>query len=93
MASLKNTMINTVDKNDEEDKPKKFVPNIGRRQKRNGERRRSFKWPNSIMFNGNEIWASTKEPNFALYVLPKSEMNRKIIVTKEDCMRHLKKSN
>ena len=52
---------------------------------------RRFKWPNSILFEGREVFCSVKNPNFAEYILHGSFMNKKLILTKEQWLRHLDK--
>jgi len=50
----------------------------------------SFKWPDTILFEGREIWCSMKCPNFAEYMLPPAYMNRKIYISKNEMLQHTK---
>lgn len=49
-----------------------------------------FKWPNTIVWNDQEVKVSTKNPNFAVYMLGASQFNRILYLSKNDYLRWLK---
>ena len=50
-----------------------------------------FSWPNTIIWKEQEITVSMKNPNFAMYMLGASQMNRKIYLSKDEYLRWLNK--
>ena len=52
---------------------------------------RRFKWPNYVIYEGREIKCCNKFPNHAVYMLPPAFMNKKLILSKEQWLRHLDK--
>ena len=60
-------------------------------QKRHRENTPKFKWPDTIIWKGQEITVSIKNPTFAMYMLGASQMNRKIYLSKDDYLRWLEK--
>ena len=59
-------------------------------RKRHRENTPKFSWPNTIIWKEQEITASMKTPNFAMYMLGTAQMNRKIYLSKDDYLRWLK---
>lgn len=49
----------------------------------------TFKWPDTIIYNGREVWCSLKTPNFAEFMLPASHMNRKIYISRNEWEAHM----
>ncbi|MHA2082829.1 MAG: hypothetical protein ACXABD_03680 [Candidatus Thorarchaeota archaeon] len=60
-------------------------------QKRHRENTPKFSWPNTIIWKEQEITVSMKNPNFAMYMLGASQMNRKIYLSKDEYLRWLNK--
>ena len=60
-------------------------------QKRHRENTPKFKWPNTIIWKEQEVTVSMKTPNFAMYMLGASQMNRKLYLSKDDYLRWLEK--
>ena len=52
---------------------------------------RRFKWPNYVIYEGREINCCNKFPNYAVYMLPPAFMNKKLILTRDQWLRHLDK--
>ena len=86
---------NTVDVDDDEKKkPKPFVPTVkGKKVSyKKQKRKREYRWPDYVEYDGNNVWVCEKNPNFALYLLPSSQMNRKLVLSKEKLLGFLKHS-
>ncbi len=58
-------------------------------RKRQAENTQKFSWPNTIIWKEQEIRVTSKFPTFALYVLGASQMNRRIILSKDVYLRWL----
>ena len=58
--------------------------------KRQYENNPKFTWPNTITWNDQEVTVSTKNPNFAIYMLGASQLNRRLYLSKNDYLRWLK---
>ncbi len=43
-----------------------------------------YKWPDYIIWEGRQICRARAEKNFAEYILPASQMNKKIYVTQDN---------
>ena len=48
----------------------------------------TFMWPDSILYDGRQIWCSRKDANFAEFMLPAAYMNRKIYISRDEWLRH-----
>ena len=59
-------------------------------QKRHRENTPRFSWPNTIIWKGQEVTVNMKTPNFAMYMLGASQMNRKLYLSKDEYLRWLK---
>jgi len=70
-----------------EEEVKKYQEDIRRRQIANTPK---FSWPNTIIWKEQEVRVSAKYPNFAMYMLGTSQMNRKIYLSKDVYLRWLK---
>lgn len=51
----------------------------------------TFKWPDTILYDGREVQCARKTPNFAEFILSSGYMNRRIYLSRDQWLRHLKK--
>lgn len=50
----------------------------------------SFSWPDYIIYQGKQVFASEKCPTFARFMISSGQMNRTIIVSRDQYLRHLR---
>lgn len=48
----------------------------------------TFKWPDSILYDGREIFCCRKMPNYAEFMLTGAYMNKKIYITRQDLIKY-----
>jgi hypothetical protein len=70
-----------------EEEMKKHQEAISKRQIANTTK---FSWPNTIIWKEWEIKVLSKHPNFAIYMMGQSQLNRKIYLSKDVYLRWLK---
>ena len=54
---------------------------------------KSVKWPNYVIHEGNVIYASLKDPHYAVYLLPSGQMNRRLVLSRTTYLNHLRYGN
>ncbi len=59
-------------------------------QKKRDNNSPSFTWPEYILYEGRKVYASDKYPTFARYMLSPAYMNRSIILSRDQYLRHLR---
>ena len=57
------------------------------------DQNKSVKWPNYVIHEGNVIYASLKDPNHAVYLLPSGQMNRRLVLSRTTYLNHLRYGN
>jgi len=62
---------------------------LSREKEKKRDNSPSFTWPEYILYEGTKVYASGKFPTFARYMLSSSQMNRSIIVSRDQYLRHL----
>ena len=50
-----------------------------------------YGWPESIIYEGKEIFCSSKEPHFAKYIIGGWNSNRFISISRSDLIKHNQK--
>ena len=58
--------------------------------KSNKPKKEVFFWPETVLYNGEEVYVFKKEVNFASYMMGKNSMNRMIYVTRPQVKKWLK---